>query len=96
VRISNWAGRPPMKNHIRVLLCTLDQVLWDNHGWERVGMDKLGEPQLVKKFYRKATMLCHPDKIGTGGDNPDKVYIANRCFAALTEAYNIFKKEEGI
>lgn len=36
-------------------------------------------------------MLCHPDKIGSGGENPDKVYIANRCFAAITEAYNIFK-----
>ncbi len=36
-------------------------------------------------------MLCHPDKIGKAEDNPDKVYIANRCFAAITEAYNIFK-----
>jgi len=41
-------------------------------------------------------MLCHPDKVGSGDGNPDKVYIANRCFAAITEAYNVFKKEEGI
>jgi hypothetical protein len=41
-------------------------------------------------------MLCHPDKIGSGGSDPDKVYIANMCFAAITEAYNQFKKEEGI
>ena len=59
-------------------------------------MDMLADPQQVKKYYRKATMLCHPDKVGKGTDNPDKVYIANRCFAAITEAYNIFKKEEGI
>ena len=59
-------------------------------------MDKLSDSAQVKKYYRKATMLCHPDKIGTGGDNPDKVYIANMCFATLTEAYNIYKKEEGI
>lgn len=85
-----------MKNHIRVLLCTLDQVLWPNNGWERVGMDKLSDPQQVKRYYRKATMLCHPDKIGKAEDNPDKVYIANRCFAAITEAFNLFKKEEGI
>lgn len=52
-----------MKNHVRVLLCTLDQVLWKDHGWERVGMDKVLDPQAVKKYYRKATMLCHPDKI---------------------------------
>lgn len=35
-------------------------------------------------------MLCHPDKVGSDGD-PDKVYIANRCFAAITESYNHFK-----
>ena len=77
-----------MKNHIRGLLCTIDQVLWPNHGWQRVGMDKLMNPQEVKKYYRKATMLCHPDKIGNSDQDPDKVYIANRCFAAITEAYN--------
>lgn len=59
-------------------------------------MDKLLDPQKVKLYYRKATMLCHPDKLGNSEENPDKVYIANRCFAAITEAYNIFKKEEGI
>lgn len=69
-------------------------------------MDKLLDPQEVKKYYRKATMLCHPDKIRNSEDDPDKVYIANRCFAAITEAYNqfkvitnnfnIFQKEEGI
>jgi len=88
-KIDHWAGRTPMSNHVRVLLCTLDNILWQNHGWERVGMDKLSDPQQVKKYYRKATMLCHPDKIGES--DPEKVYIANRCFAALTEAYNIFK-----
>ena len=77
-----------MKNHIRVLLCTLDQVLWTGNGWERVGMDKLLDPSSVKKYYRKATMLCHPDRLGNPAENPDKNYIANRCFAALTEAYN--------
>lgn len=35
-------------------------------------------------------MLCHPDRI-SATDDPEKVYIANRCFAALTEAYNLFK-----
>ena len=59
-------------------------------------MDKLQDPQEVKKYYRKATMLCHPDKIRNSADDPDKVYIANRCFAAITEAYNQFKKDENI
>jgi curved DNA-binding protein CbpA len=55
-------------------------------------MDKLLDPNEVKKYYRKATMLCHPDKVGSNsGNDPDKVYIANRCFAAITEAYNQYK-----
>ena len=53
-------------------------------------MDKLMDPQSVKTYHRKAMMLCHPDKVKASGD-PDKVYIASRCFAALTDAYNIFK-----
>lgn len=54
-------------------------------------MDKLMDTNEVKRYYRKATMLCHPDKIGSSPDDPDKVYIANICFAAITEAYNRFK-----
>jgi DnaJ-class molecular chaperone len=54
-------------------------------------MDKLLDNKEVKKYYTKAIMLCHPDKVGNSGGDPDKVYIANRCFAAITEAYNQFK-----
>jgi curved DNA-binding protein CbpA len=53
-------------------------------------MDKLLDPNEVKKYYRKATFLCHPDKLRNCEDQPDKVYIANRCFAAITEAFKIF------
>lgn len=53
-------------------------------------MDKLMTANDVKKSYRLAMMLVHPDKV-KGNDNPDKVYIANRCFAALNDAFNLFK-----
>lgn len=53
-------------------------------------MDKLMSPAEVKKQFRLAMMMCHPDKV-KANDNPEKVYIANRCFAALNEAYNQFK-----
>jgi len=56
-------------------------------------MDKMSDPAQVKKFYRKAIMMCHPDKINSGEFNPEKMYIANQCFAALTEAYNEYMKE---
>jgi len=55
-----------------------------------VGIAQLATASDVKKYHRKAIILCHPDKIKATGD-PDKIFIANRCFAALTDAYNIYK-----
>eukprot|EP00347_Sterkiella_histriomuscorum_P006821 403351303 len=96
IRLNMWVGNGPMKNHIRVLLCTLQDVLWQGHTWQRVGMDKLLDPEQVKTCHKKAIFLCHPDKLRNCSDNPDKVYIGNRCFAAITEAYKQFCKEENI
>jgi DnaJ-class molecular chaperone len=61
-----------------------------------LGMDKMADPNHVKKYYRKAVMMCHPDKVNLEGVDPDKVYIANRCFSAITEAFNEYKTEPGI
>uniref|UniRef100_A0A7S3CLN6 J domain-containing protein n=1 Tax=Strombidium rassoulzadegani TaxID=1082188 RepID=A0A7S3CLN6_9SPIT len=84
-------------NNIKVLLCTLQNVLWEGHNWQIVGMDKLADPQQVKKLHRKAIMMCHPDKVNAKSEhNADKVYIANRCFAALNLAFNEYKNEPGV
>lgn len=53
-------------------------------------MADVQDPNDVKRLYKKATLLCHPDRIQASGD-PEKIYIANRCFAALTEAFTLFK-----
>lgn len=79
-----------MKNHIKILLCTLQDILWQGNGWKRVGMHEVQDPLEVKKLYRKASLLCHPDRIQSSDDS-EKVYIANRCFAALNDAYALFK-----
>ena len=87
----------PQKNHIKVLLCSLHTVLWEGNSWQIVGMDKLADPNSVKKLHRKAIMMCHPDKINAKTEqNQDKVFIANRVFAALNEAYNEYKNEPGV
>lgn len=37
-------------------------------------------------------MICHPDKLQNEKlFDSDKIYIANRCFAALNTAYNAYK-----
>jgi curved DNA-binding protein CbpA len=52
-------------------------------------MDKLQDPNSIKKYHRKAIMMCHPDKINAKTEtNADKVFIANRIFAALNDAFN--------
>ena len=40
-------------------------------------------------------MMCHPDKV-TRESEPDKIYISNRCFAALNDAFNDYKNEPGV
>jgi hypothetical protein len=104
--IDQWIGVPqagvpagyiaPKKNHIKVLLCTLHQILWKGNTWQIIGMDKMSDPNQVKKFYRKAMMMCHPDKINQNDEDHDKIYIANQCFAALNDAFNEYKNEPGV
>jgi hypothetical protein len=42
-------------------------------------------------------MMCHPDKVNEQTEtNADKVFISNRVFAALNDAYNEYKNEPGV
>ena len=50
------------KKHVKVLLATLQMVLWPDSGWKVVGMDKLENPKKVQLFFRKALLVVHPDK----------------------------------
>ena len=79
----------PHKNNLRVLLCTLQDVMWQGATWKRVGMADVMDPSVVKKLYYKAVMLVHPDKQANAG--PDQEYIANRVFGALNEAWKEHK-----
>lgn len=109
-RLDQWVGGPsssnapqmampgymmPQKNSIKVLLATLHQVLWQGSPWGVIGMDKLAEPKQVKTCFRKAIMVVHPDRQPPDCDG-DRRYISNRCFAALNEAFDEYKKEPGV
>ena len=58
-------------------------------------MHEVMEPNQIKKVHVKYIRQLHPDKVIASND-PDKIYISNRIFTAITEAYNLFKKENGI
>lgn len=51
------------ERNIRALLSTLHTVLWDGESrWTPVGMADLVTPGQVKKQYRRAVLVVHPDK----------------------------------
>lgn len=58
-------------------------------------MADLEEADKVKTQYRKYIVMAHPDRVQNSGD-PDKIYLANRIFSTMTDAFNLFKKENGM
>lgn len=52
------------ERNIRALLSTLHTVLWEGETrWKPVSMADLVTPDQVKKYYRKAVLVVHPDKV---------------------------------
>lgn len=52
------------ERNIRALLSTMHTVLWAGETkWKPVGMADLVTAEQVKKVYRKAVLVVHPDKV---------------------------------
>jgi DnaJ family protein C protein 6 len=52
------------ERNIRALLSTMHTVLWAGETkWKPVGMADLVTPEQVKKVYRRAVLVVHPDKV---------------------------------
>jgi len=60
-RIAAW--RDGKRENLRALLGSLDQVLWANSGWKKVGLHELVVANRVKVVYMKAIAKTHPDKV---------------------------------
>ncbi|GAW83103.1 hypothetical protein, conserved [Plasmodium gonderi] len=71
---------------IKVMLSTLNDVLWENSEWKQVPMsDLISNSVTVKKAYKNAILLCHPDK---HRNKPvERVLRAEMIFQALNNAY---------
>ncbi|EER03615.1 homeobox-containing protein, putative [Perkinsus marinus ATCC 50983] len=85
--LDHWAyteqGKP---KDIRTLLSNMEEALWPNSGWNAVSAGELMvNTGAVKKAYRKAIILCHPDRHQSA--SPDEQYRADRIFNALNEAF---------
>ncbi|XP_031295099.2 cyclin-G-associated kinase isoform X2 [Camelus dromedarius] len=78
------------ERNIRALLSTLHTALWDGEcRWTPVGMADLVTPGQVKKQYRRAVLVVHPDK---ARGQPYEQY-ARMIFMELNEAWAEFESQ---
>lgn len=78
------------ERNIRALISTLHTVLWEGETkWKYVNMSELVTPDQVKKYYRKAVLVVHPDK-ATG--QPYEHY-AKMIFMELNDAWSEFENQ---
>ncbi|XP_066510032.1 cyclin-G-associated kinase-like isoform X1 [Hoplias malabaricus] len=78
------------ERNIRALISTLHTVLWEGETrWRPVNMADLVTPEQVKKFYRKAVLVVHPDK-ATG--QPYEQH-AKMIFMELNDAWSEFENQ---
>ncbi|CAG9476200.1 conserved Plasmodium protein, unknown function [Plasmodium vivax] len=71
---------------VKVMLSTLSDVLWEDSEWRQVPMSELiSNSATVKKAYKSAILLCHPDK--HRGKPVERVLRAEMIFQALNNAY---------
>lgn len=92
-RIATW--RDGKRDNLRALLGSLDQVLWENSGWKKVGLHELVIANKVKIHYMKAIAKCHPDKIPQDASTETRL-IAATVFATLNESWDKFKADNGL
>lgn len=73
---------------IKVMLCTLTDVLWDGADWKKVSMSQLmNNPKNVKLFYKSAILLCHPDR--HRNKSIEQMLKAELIFQALNNSYKL-------
>jgi hypothetical protein len=92
-KIKEWALEPGGKvKNIRVLLSTLEQVLWEGAKWEPVPLAKLIAPPRVKASFLRACTQVHPDK--QMHLEPAQRYIASQIFHYIETSYRDFQDTE--
>ena len=60
-KIGAWKGGK--EQNVRALVASLENVLWPELNWQKVGMHELVTPNQVKIRYTKAIAKLHPDKV---------------------------------
>lgn len=88
-KIAAWtAGK---KDNIRALLASLHTVLWEGSGWTQPSIADMVDSGRVKRFYMKANLVVHPDKVKQKGGNLEQVATADVVFDVLKAAWGKFE-----
>lgn len=92
-RLKEWAEEASgTRKNLRLLLSTLQAVLWPEASWEPVAMARLIDPKRVKIAYLRALTIVHPDK--QNSMDGDHRFIATQVFNYLESAYRAFQEAE--
>ncbi|CAK5079286.1 unnamed protein product [Meloidogyne enterolobii] len=88
LKIKDWTDGK--QRNIRALLGSLSLILWDEAKivWQQPSVAELFAPDKVKKYYRKACLVVHPDKQAGTINEP----LAKAIFTELNDAWNEFTK----
>ncbi|CBZ52820.1 LOC100145185 protein, related [Neospora caninum Liverpool] len=88
LQLEKWAKSSDGKyKDIRTLLCTVHEVLWPGADWQPVSISTLMISSQVKKHYRKALLLTHPDKHQSS--SAEQLFRAEKIFQAFNEAFKV-------
>ena len=88
--LDKWSHEDSGKlRDVRALLSTMQKVLWPESGWDACSLGELMLSEAaVKKCWRKAVILCHPDR--HQNSSAEQQYRADRIFGAVNDAFKIF------
>lgn len=87
--IDEWcAGK---KDNIRSLLCTMDKVMWEGSGWKSPSVVDVMEAASVRKWYMKANLVVHPDKVKQKNGSLEQLTRAEMIFDVLKHAWGMFQ-----
>lgn len=88
IQIRDWTQGK--ERNIRALLGSLHNVLWEGADrWNQPSMGDLLTPDQIKKHYRKACLVVHPDKL-TGSPH---LPLAKMVFTELNDAYSKYQND---
>lgn len=73
------------RNNFRTLLVTVHEI-WPFGKWQQVDLGKLLTDNELKKYYKKAMLVFHPDQ--NQNTSHRQVYLAKRIFSELNAAFN--------